>query len=79
MSDFVNNLSRLAQTVGTMLGGPIVPAVVEIGKDLLGLIDKAKAVVDENDVTKLDAIRDELEPKVMKHADDTEARLRGQS
>lgn len=75
--DFVATLSKLAGTVGTMLGGPIVPAVVEIGKDLLGLIDKAKAVVSEEDAVKLDAIRDELEPKVMAHADRTEATLRG--
>lgn len=77
MSDFVGMLSKLAGTVGTMLGGPLVPAAIEIGKDLLGLIDKAKAVVDEDDVVKLDAIRDELEPKVMAHADRTEASLRG--
>lgn len=75
--DFVGMVSKLAGTVGTMLGGPIVPAAIEIGKDLLGLIDKAKAVVSEDDAVKLDAIRDELEPKVMAHADSTEATLRG--
>lgn len=74
---FLATLTKLAQTVGTALGGPIVPAVIEIGKDVLELIDKAKDVVESKDVPALTALRDDLEPKVMAHADSTEHTLRG--
>jgi len=75
---FIDTLGKLAETVGTALGGPAVPAVIAIGKDVLELIDKSKDVVAETDVTKLEAMREELEPKVMAHADATEAALRGE-
>lgn len=74
---FMSTLSKLATTVGGALGGPIVPAVLEIGKDLLKLMDDAKEVVSSTDVPKLEAMREELEPKVMAHADATENKLRG--
>lgn len=78
MSGFVDTIAKLAETLGTALAGPIVPAVVEIGKDFIKLIDEAKVVVSSNDADQLQEIRDELEPKVMAHADQTEASLRGQ-
>jgi hypothetical protein len=76
MSDLVNTISSIAEKLGPMLV-PGAGAAIAIGQDLLKLIDSTKAVVSEQDGAKLDSIRDELEPKVMKHADDTEARLRG--
>lgn len=77
MSDFVDGLAKLAETVGTLLGGPLVPAAVEIGKDVLNLIEKSKEVVETTDLPQLELMRDELEPKVMAHADITEQTLRG--
>lgn len=77
MSAFLDIVEKLAATVGTALGGPVVPAVIAIGQDVLKLIDEAKTVVNETDVAKLNAIRDELEPKVLAHADATENELRG--
>lgn len=73
----MDTLSKLATTVGGMLSGPVIPAAIEIGKEVIELIDKAKDVVDETDVPKLEAMRDELEPKVLAHADATEKALRG--
>lgn len=77
MSDFLASLEKLAESAGTLLGGPIVPAALEIGKDVLNLLHNAKTVVDTNDVGALDAMIAELEPKVLAHADSTEASLRG--
>lgn len=74
---FLETLKKLSETVGTALGGPLVPVVLEIGKDVLELIDNAKDVVDTDDVAELELMRDELEPKVMAHADSTEKTLRG--
>lgn len=74
---FMDTLSKLAQTVSGALSGPIIPAVVAIGKDVVELIDKAKDIVEEDDVEVLENLRAELEPKVMAHADATEASLRG--
>lgn len=74
---FLSTLSKLATTVGAAMTGPVVPAVLEIGKDLLKLMDDAKDVVSSTDVPKLEALREELEPKVLAHADATEAKLRG--
>lgn len=75
--DFLSTLTKLASTVGGALTGGAIPAVVSIGKDVLDLIDKSKDIVSETDVPKLEALREELEPKVMAHADRTEAALRG--
>ena len=77
MPGFMDTLLQLSKTVGTVLGGPVVPAVLEIGKDVLKLIDEAKDVVEEKDQAKLIAMRDELEPLVLAHADSTEDKLRG--
>lgn len=74
---FLDTLSKLAQTVGGALSGPIIPAVIEIGKEVVELIDKARDIVDEDDIPALEAMRDELEPRVMAHADATESKLRG--
>lgn len=75
---FMQTLTKLATTVGGAMSGGTVPALFEIGKSVLELIDNAKDVVNETDIPKLEALRDELEPKVMAHADKTEATLRGQ-
>lgn len=77
MSAFTDVLGKLATTVGGALTGGTVPAVIGIGQDLLELIDEAKTVVHTDDVATLNAIRDELEPKVLAHADSTEKTLRG--
>ncbi len=77
MSKFLDSVEKLATVVGGVLGGPLVPAALEIGKSVLQLIEDAKDVVHEDDVDKLNAIRNELEPKVMAHADKTENMLRG--
>lgn len=77
MTGFLAAIEKLAGTVGTALGGPLVPAVLEIGKDVLNLIDKAKTVVSIDDADKLQTLRDDLEPKVMAHATATEKSLRG--
>lgn len=77
MSAFVDMVKQLAESVGEALAGPVVPAVVEIGKDVLKLIDEAKEVVNNKNAEELEVIRSELEPKVLAHADSTEAKLRG--
>lgn len=77
MTDFVALLKRISETVSTALAGPVVPAVIEIGKDVIALIDKSKEIVDIKSAEELQVIRDELEPKVMAHADRTEHTLRG--
>jgi hypothetical protein len=74
---FMQMLEKLAMTVGTAMGGPVVPALVGIGHDVLKLIDSAKEVVHEDNIPKLEALREELEPKVLAHAQSTEDRLRG--
>lgn len=74
---FIESLSKLASTVGGILGGPLIPAAIEIGKEVVDLIQRAKDVVNEDDLPKLEAMLDELEPKVLAHADATEAKLRG--
>lgn len=73
---FLDTITKLVETVGGALTGPVVPAVVEIGKDVLNLIDNAKEVVSDTDAAHLQSLRDELEPKVMAHADATENALR---
>jgi hypothetical protein len=77
MSNIMNIVEKLATTAGTLLGGPIIPAALEIGKEVLNLIDEVKETSNTNDIVKLDALREELEPKVMAHADATEKLLRG--
>ena len=74
---FLTSLTKLATTVGGAMTGGAVPAIFEIGKDVLNLIDEAKTVVHTNDAPALQAIRDELEPKVLAHADKTATDLRG--
>jgi hypothetical protein len=76
---FLDTAKKLAEAVGTALGGPMVPAVIEIGNDLLKLFDSAKEIVGEDDAEKLQVIIDDLEPKVMAHADSTEKTLRGEA
>jgi hypothetical protein len=77
MSDFVDSVAKLAETLGTVLGGPLVPVAVEIGKDVLALIDKSVYIVNATDALELQKIRDDLEPKVMAHADSVIASLHG--
>lgn len=56
---------------------PVGP-IVAIGEKLLELIDTAQGVLHEDDAARLAALREELEPLVMAHADATAARLRGE-
>lgn len=78
MSALTDSFFSLAQKVSSALAGPVVPALVEIGKDVLKLIDNTIQVVNTEDADELSKIRDDLEPKVMAHADKTEQTLRGQ-
>jgi hypothetical protein len=59
------------------MDSPIVPAAFSIGKDVLELIDNVSEIADTDEVDELNAIRDELEPKVLAHVDATEKALRG--
>lgn len=77
MSEIVSIIGKIATTLSGALSGGTIPAVIAIGKDVLKLIDKTKNVVSSDDAVALQAIRDELEPKVMAHADSTEDTLRG--
>ena len=77
MSAFVDIIGKLAKTVSGAMSGGAIPAIFEIGQDVLKLIDGAKTVVNTTDAAALQVIRDELEPKVLAHADATEAALRG--
>lgn len=77
MSDFMNTLVKLGATISKVLEGPVLPAVVDIGKDFLNLINESAKVVDTTDLSTLEKMRDDLEPKVMAHADKTENELRG--
>lgn len=76
MSDIVDSITRIAGLVSKAIDGYIVP-VTEIARDVINLIDQAKEVVNTDDVATLQTLRDELEAKVMAHADKTEATLRG--
>lgn len=77
MSTLIDSFFKVAETISEALTGPAIPAVVEIGKDVINLIDNAKEVVSTQDAQRLQAIRDDLEPKVLAHADATEKELRG--
>lgn len=77
MSAFTNTLEKLVTAVSGALSGGAIPALIGIGGDVLDLIDKAKEVVKSDDVPQLNALRDQLEPLVMAHADKTEKTLRG--
>jgi hypothetical protein len=74
---FVDTVRKLVTTVSEALAGPVVPAVVSIARDLVDFLDNAQDVVNEDDAAELQVMRDELEPKVMAHADSTTATLRG--
>jgi hypothetical protein len=75
---FIDSLTKMVGTVSGLLAGPIVPAVLAIANDLIELIDNAKDVIHSDDQEALQALRDQLEPLVLAHADATEAKLRGQ-
>lgn len=77
MSAWMNTVANLAKNIGVALGGPVVPAVIEIGKDFLKLLNESQHIVNATDAFELQKIRDELEPKVLAHADATEQTLRG--
>jgi hypothetical protein len=76
MSDFINSIVEIAGKINKAIDGYLVP-ITGIARDFIQLIDMAKEVVDTDDVAKLQQLRDDLEAKVMAHADKTEATLRG--
>ena len=76
---FIDTLSKLASTVSGAMSGGTIPAVISIAKDVIELVDKAKDVVAETDVPKLEALREELEASVLAHSKRTEDTLRGTS
>lgn len=79
MSTFVTTLVKMGETVSKMMDNPAIPAIVEIGKDMLNVISAASQVVHTDDLPALEQLRDDLEPKVMAHADRTEKTLRGEA
>jgi len=74
---FVDKLAAVATKVGAAVEEYYQPAV-DIAKSVVDLIESAKEVVHETDVDKLTAMQEDLETKVLAHADKTEATLRGQ-
>lgn len=74
----VDNILKLGETVLPFLQGTPAGPVIAIGKELLGLVDRAQEVLGEDDAARLSTLRDELEPLVMAHADETAAKLRGE-
>lgn len=73
----LDKILELGQTVSPFLKGTPVGPIVAIGQEVLSLIDKAQEVLGEEDAARLSALREELEPLVMAHADRTSAALRG--
>lgn len=73
----LDKILELGQTLAPFLKDTPVAPVVAIGQEVLKLIDKAQEVLGEDDAARLSALRDELEPLVMAHADETAAKLRG--
>lgn len=78
MSAFLDIMKRVTTTLTEAMAGPVVPAVVAIGKDVVDLIKESKEVVSNHDAAELQILLDDLEPKVLAHADATEAALRGE-
>lgn len=78
MSSFLDMATKLVSTVGAALSGPVIPAVVAIGKDVVDLLKEAGETIAIKDQPQLQALIEDLEPKVMAHADATEAKLRGE-
>lgn len=73
----LDQILKLGETVLPFLQGTPAGPVIAIGKQVLELIDKAQEVLSEDDAATLSALRDQLEPLVMAHADETAAKLRG--
>lgn len=73
----LDNILKLGETVLPFLQGTPAGPIIAIGKEVLSLIDKAQEVLDEDDASRLQTLRDELEPLVMAHADATADKLRG--
>ena len=74
---FLQTLQNIITKVTTALEGPIVPMAVSIAQDVLDLANEAKTIVKTDDLPTLQAMIDDLEPKVMAHADKTASTLRG--
>lgn len=74
----LDQILALGQTVLPFLKDTPAGPILAIGEKVLELIDKAQEVLTEDDAAKLSALRDELEPLVMAHADATAAKLRGE-
>jgi hypothetical protein len=76
---FMDTVTKLVSTVATALEGPVIPAVVSIAHDVVDLLQEAQDVVkSDDDAVELQSMLEELEPKVMAHADRTTAALRGE-
>ena len=72
----LDQILKLGETVLPFLDGTPAEPVIAIAQKVLELIDKAQEVLDEDDAARLAALREEIEPKVMAHADATAAKLR---
>jgi len=77
MPGILDTVTKVVEVVTEAFAGPVIPALVDIGKGALKLIDEVKTTVNLTDQDALQAMRDKLEPLVMAHADATEKALRG--
>lgn len=76
MSALVDSVSKIAGLASKVLEGYLVPGI-DIAKSVIELIDNVKETVGTENEAALQVLRDELEPKVLAHADATEKALRG--
>ena len=75
LNKIVSGVLDVAEKLTPLLSGTPAGAVVLAGKSVLDLIDTVQEVAAEDDVAKLKARREELEPKVLAHLDRTIASL----
>jgi hypothetical protein len=73
----LDTLMNLVKQASAALDGPVIPAVLDIGKSVIELVDEVKGTINQNDAVILGELRDTLEAKVLGHADTTEDKLRG--
>lgn len=75
----VNQIIGVAEAVLPYLASSPAGPVIAVGKGVIDLIDKSKDVLREEDVARVEALREQLEAAVMAHADETADELRGKA
>jgi hypothetical protein len=71
LSKIVSGVLDVAEKLAPALEGTPVEAVVKAGQSVLALIESVRDVASTDDAAMLEAKREQLEPLVMKHLDDT--------